>query len=355
MGKVCLVLSSSLDFSPYANNYLELINPDNVDIIQWNRLKIKNTTTTDNNICSRLMTFEDSHSGHQKGFFQYLKYIRYIKKILKEYNYEKIIVFGIQLSFLLGRSLKHKDYIIDIRDYHFLSKAIKTKKILKQSRAIVLSSNGYKAFIPNHENILINHNFNIKNVYPDISVNNLQRKKDAVITISSIGANRDLSESIRLIDQLKNHDTIKLNFHGKSEVNSILNKYIINNNITNVEVTGFYEKYYEYKYYEKSDLINSFRDNRIYNNRVALPNKLYNSLYYNKPIITNEGSYLAELISTYNLGFVTNIHEKIGQQIIQYLDEFNHDEFIKGKMKFLNIVKVENSQFQKFISDEFGN
>lgn len=347
--KICLILSSSLEFSPYVNNYLDIFSDQIITIIEWNRLKIKRQ-----NIMKNTFTYEEKSSGHQKTFLKYLKYYKFIKRILKKKKYDLFVVFGIQMSFFLKSLLKGKKYIIDIRDYHFFSKLPPTKKVLSMSKAIVISSKAYTNFLPKHDNILINHNFNIydneeikkssTNFFKDMN-------NDRPLTISTIGANRDFDDSIKIIEQIRSQKEIVLYYHGQSSVNEKLKKYCTDNEIYNVIFSGFYEKKEERDLYKHTHLVIEVRNNNVYNNALALPNKLYNSALYYKPILTNAGSYFSQVVIEYDLGMVFENHSTFLKDLQKYLSNFSLLKFLDGREKFLEKVIQENNIFREYIKN----
>lgn len=71
--------------------------------------------------------------------------------------------------------------------------------------------------------------------------------------------------------------------------------------------------------YSKIDLVLSTYDNELINVRYAEPNKFYESLYYDTPIIVSEGTFLGEKVRQYNSGYV-----------IDALDDASIGDFVTG-------------------------
>ena len=345
MRKVCLIIDSSIELSPYVYTYMDIFASDQLTIIEWNRLKLEKKNRED----SQFFSYKDNTRSHKKNYMQYLSYANYVNQKIDNKKFDLFVVFGIQISFFMRKFLKGRKYIIDIRDYHFLSKLPTTKKVIKNSTAIVISSEGYKKFIPDHNNILVNHNYN-KNILNQFNNKPLSAKKNSqIIIVSAIGANRDLKDNMKLIKNTKNSKKLRLDFHGESMINDYLQEYAKKNKFTNVNVHGFYEKNYEPNLYIEADLINSFRDNKIFNNSVALPNKLYTAAYWNKPILTNKGSYLAEVIEKYNLGLVVNSYENIEKKIINYYINLDKEKYLNGVKQFFDKVDRDNDMFLSMV------
>ena len=339
--KICLIVDSSLEFCPYVKNYIEILDSCELDIIEWNRLKLtldrKNT-----------YIYEDSTASHQKNLIQYIKYSMFVKKVIKNKKYDCIIVFGIQMSFFTKNIIKSVEYIIDIRDYHSIAKLPCTNKVLMKSSALIVSSPGYKRFLPEHSNVLINHNYN-GDILINKGISKIEMPKTVIL--SAIGANRDLEENIKMIKNIGNDQRIKLHFNGKSIINDKIQEYCSENQIDNCFFTGFYDKKEEPELYSKSDIINSIRDNSNFNNSVALPNKLYNAAFFRKPILTNSGSYLAELITKYKIGLIVDDYSNITNIILDYLNNLDVDEFNRNCELFLTDIEIENNLFKAYLQN----
>lgn len=348
MKKICLIVDSSIEFSPYVKNYIQILDKNNLLIIEWNRLRLEKRESSDNNY-----VYMDSKSGHRKNYFQYKKYAEYIKEVLKNHQVTEFIIFGVQISFFLRNIIKNKKYVIDIRDYHPIVKTPQVKSVLRYASCVVLSSYGYKSFIPSNANILINHNFNIEN-YP-IDEDSIKNTFDFnfPLVISSVGANRDLKINLKLIEILKNNEKFNLKYHGQSIPNELIQNYVKNKKINNVTVSGYYEKIDEKNFYFDSHMINSLRINKVYNNSVALPNKLYTSTLFSKPIITNDKSSMADIVYKYNLGFIVKNMKTIEKDIISYIKSFDSIKYLKGRRDFLDMVEKENNEFNKIIINLF--
>lgn len=87
------------------------------------------------------------------------------------------------------------------------------------------------------------------------------------------------------------------------------------NSMPNVEYYGSFD----YKkdiaaLYQRVDCIYSVYDADLNNVRVALPNKLYEAILAQKPILVAEGTYLSELVTQYGIGLAVK-HDDIGSLV----------------------------------------
>lgn len=345
--KIALICPSNMLYMPYVKNYEQILIEQNIyyDIINWDRFQMEEIS--DN-------TFRDKKKGHQRNFYDYLKYKKFLVNHLSINDYDKIIVFGIQLSYFLKKFIqnKYKDKsIIDIRDHNMILNFFKIERIIECSTFTVLSSPGYTEWLPKSNKYLINHNTHIS------SINELKERtrfNQEEICIANIGALNELKINTIFINSLKNNINFRLNYHGEGNVNKDLISYLKANEIKNVFVTGRYDKEEEGKFYENGDLINVLRANNGINNRTALPNRLYNAILYGKPLLTFEGSYLAEVISKYHLGIVITSFNNIVQELLDYIKQVDLKAFNEGRENFLTKAIEDNILFseelRRFIS-----
>lgn len=337
--KIGLICPSNMLYMPYVDNYTKILKENNANytIINWDRFGIEEISE---------FTYRDDEVGHQRNFFDYYKYYRFIIKKLHKERFDKLIVFGLQLSFFLKRFLLEKyngRYIIDIRDYNKIIKFSNFDKLIEKSIFTVISSQGYKEWLPKTNKYVINHNTNIKSVdklKPIVLKNNYEK-----INIAYIGAIRDYDINIKLIKSLSNNEKIDLFYHGEGNINNDIIRFLKENDISNVMFTGRYRKESELELYEQSDIINVLRFNDSINNKTALPNRLYNATIYGKPMIAFKGTYLAKIIQDYNLGLVIESFDGIGFKIENYLKKFDLIQYENLRSKFITKVIEENHIF----------
>lgn len=345
--RVGLICGSSLLYLPYIESYKRILKSINVDyqIINWDRFHIENDLE---------YKYRDKKVGHKRNYIDYLKFKTFIINILENEKFDKLVVFNLQLAHFLGNFLckyYKGNYILDLRDYHKIIKFTNVKNLVENSFLIVISSPGFKDWLPKSEKYIINHNtqFSSKSLIKETKVE-VKNRLNGTVIISYIGTLRDYDINEKFIRSLSNKKNIKLVFHGDGIINRQIEDYINKNNIANVNVFGRYYKEEEAELYKKSDLINIFLDQDI-NGKTLLPNRLYNAVIYNKPIITLSGTYLAELVIKYNLGLALPSFENVENHIFSYLEEFDETEYQQGRIKFLKQVMCDNHLFDLKIKE----
>lgn len=345
--KIALICPSNILYMPYVHKYEEFLKQSEIsyDLINWDRFHIEDDSE---------LTYKDSKIGHQRSMLDYLKFNKFAIDILSESTYDKVIVFGIQLSFFLRRFLisKYKlKYVLDIRDYNKMLKFINIKKIVNHSYFTAISSPGFIEWLPVSDKYVFSHNTKTSFLQEYYNKN----LSEVSLNLSYIGSIRDANINIALISDLRNSNKINLEYHGDGIANSELDEFISENNIKNVKLTGRYSREREEVHYKQSDMINILINNTDINNQTLLSNRLYQAVIYGRPILANEGSYQANMIKEYNLGLVINKIENIEDKVIDYLSEFNIEEYNRGRRLFFEKVRIENKQFEDKLASFFNS
>lgn len=295
--------------------------------------------------------FKDKKNSHKRDALSYLKYSSYIYRKLLSHNppgKSKIVIFGLQITFFLIPYLltTKNNFVIDMRDYHYLFKLI-PMKVFRKASFVAVSSPGYLELFDDSVNCVICHNlydYNMSEIAFDVGFK-------YPLSVSYIGAIRDLSSQIDIINSLSNKEDYKVGFHGTGDIVSCLKQYVLKNSISNVYFTGKYSKSDEPFLYKNSDFINLLRDNESYNNRIALPNRLYSAATFYKPTICYNGTALSLIIEKYSLGVCVDSAEQIEEAISNYANNFSYKDFKENCDKFLKDIKLE----QKLFSEKLNN
>lgn len=161
-------------------------------------------------------------------------------------------------------------------------------------------------------------------------------------TVGFIGAVRYKEQMRMLINAMKNSG-IKVFFAGAGNDDEIERLTLDNNG---VEYHGKYNYETEIaKLYGQVDCIYSVYDADLNNVRIALPNKLYESIYCELPIIVAKGTYLSELVEEMGVGIAVNHRnaEELKEVIFKLSNDNKYYNSIidncKSNKEFVNISK----------------
>lgn len=329
-------------FMPYVKNYEIILKKNEVDyeIINWDRFRLDDENNT--------IKYRDFKIGQQRNFIDYYRFKKFIVEKLNSVRYEKVIVFGIPLAFFLKEILLQKkyafNYILDIRDYHKIIRCFNISEVIDCSSFVVLSSPGFKNWLPDNKKYIINHNTAARSL-ERLTIEPGQIKNKNNISISYIGLIKNYNINIKFIDSLIDSKRMYLYFHGEGMINKDINKYIKLHNINNVLLTGRYNREMEKSLYKKSDLINALIPNDHVNSKTLLPNRLYNAVVHGKPMVAYEGTYLSKTIENNCLGIVLNAFGNVEKRIDNYINTLDVGMYEQGRNKFFDLVMEHNSEF----------
>lgn len=349
--KVALILPGSIWYAPYVRNYTRILDEQNVEysIISWNREGDDKPEGFQYNVRCK--------AGHgSAGLSAYSGYLKFIKSTIKNHGFNRIIVFGPQMTCLLSSFLLRYfrgRYMIDYRDLSIEQK-MGFKQLfavmLKFSCANVISSPGFKRCLPKH-NYYISHNFDehaVRETLANKSIENCFNVEKS-IDVLTIGAIRDYSSNIEVTKALVNKEGFALRFvgRGKGTVER-LQDYCDEVKAKNVSFVGGYDKPQEPCYIRSCTFMNIFYP-RIITHDTALSNRFYNSLIYRKPMIVTKDTIQGDYAEKYNVGIaisdcknlLNELNSFLGQNYDAYCKRCDNllEEFLKDQKDFKEVVK----------------
>ena len=345
--KILLLLPASPSASPYLRYYLNVFDKNNVDydVCIWNR---SNDIIKDKNY----FVFNSKNTNNKNPLFKvkaFGDYRKFIIKILKDRQYDRIVVFTIQLAIYLSKVLLQQykgKYIVDIRDY---SKILKIpfsynilRKTLRNSALNCISSPGFRQWLPEEADYIVSHNVDFNILKCHANACGQFAKPLRILTIGSI---RDEVSNEFILSQLGNNHDYELKFAGDGPAVPYLKDYSESHRLQNVLFTGRYKKPDENNIVKECDLINIL----LPRNEVSdflMSNRFYLSVIYRKPMIVNERCYQAKIVNRYGLGVVINPSDNIPKQIEAYLKKFNYTLYNDGCEAFIQEVSKDINEFE---------
>lgn len=347
--KVALVLPGSIWYAPYVRIYTRILDEQGIQygIISWNR------------------EGDDKPEGHQynvlcakghgsAGWRAYKGYIRFIKKTIKEQGFERIIVFGPQMTCMLGAYLLLHfcgRYMIDYRDLSIEQKPGFRQLfsvMLKFSCANVISSPGFKRCLPKRTYFL-SHNFDVNSVRDSI-VEETRGSYNITngIEVLTIGAIRDLSSNMEVVKALANKEGVKLSFVGKGGAADKIADYCRAEGVNNVSFTGFYQKQEEAEYVKNSTFMNIFYP-RIITHDTALSNRFYNSLIYKKPMIVTKGTTQGDYAEENHVGVALNDCSTLYEELLSFVQHEDYEVYAERCNALLKSFLDDQKAFENAV------
>ena len=321
--KILLISGSNPIRTPFVGFYINILEKAhaNYDVLYWNRdVNDKIEEIKGNEIVYDKPLF--IYSNPLKKIYATYKFYKFGKRIIKKGNYDKVICFTILTSIFFQHYLKRrfeKKYIFDIRDHSpLISKPFfwsLFEKMAQNSYATVISSRGFLKWLPQNSLYLLSHNID-----------------------SSLLSHNPYVEDV------------KLSFVGYGPCYKEYEDYCKSNNIQNVEFKGRYQKEEELGYYNQCNMVNILLPHTL-NSDTCMSNRFYNAVVARKPMIVNSGCFQAELVEKYKLGLIVGDYDNVGQQILDYYQKLNWDEFFAGCERFIEDVTQDNLVFENKVID----
>lgn len=273
----------------------------------------------------------------------YIKSFKKLKRILDHNYYDKVIINNIDTLgiFKLCRSWKSKNpqiimEISDLRSHTYnnspRSKILRLFERLMFSlvdKLIVTSPKFYEMYYCKlyKGEVFLLENKPLRSILPK----KIDKIKNTKTVIGIVGQLQQIKPYKTLINQMKGNENYQIYIYGKGIYQDIIEEYA--QNYENIKYFGAYNFFKDIsQIYASIDILYMPYDttNGSLNNKVALPNKLYEGMYYKVPIITSKNTYLGDIVDKYNIGMTIDCCKE--DIIIQSIDEVvrNYDTYLKN-------------------------
>ncbi|CDA07886.1 hypothetical protein [Fusobacterium sp. CAG:649] len=296
-------------------------------------------------------------------------------KRLKDFT---VYVYGIRIlieKFFLLYSLKRKNRIVlEVADLplrygkikNFLYYIIFNFLIFILSDRIVLTSEYFKKYLVKKPVYVFENLPSEESIKKFLSIKSNVLEKSDKINIGYIGGLRYFEQLTLLIRYACNHKDVNIHLYGeeinektKGKTKQILKeeiqKYGDNNNVFQ---HGRFNYEREIKnIYESLNLIYSVYDEKQLNVRLALPNKLYESILSKKIILVAENTKLCKEVEEYNIGYglPSNLsdYERFEKKLSNILEDVYFFDYSKIKVqKILDKIKIQKDGLENFLVGE---
>lgn len=347
-------------YMPYILKYEEILKKNNID---YDITCFDRDSTGDETQESNVFTYHRK-MGTQKWrkIFPYFSYISYVKRIIKNKEYDRIIVLTTIPAVLLYNTLTHtyqNRYIFDFRDYSYENYSVYRKlvnSIVEKSFCSFISSKGFLHYLKDSTKLNLVHNISNQ----DAGVSYAEEIDINHIVIGFVGYVRYYDVNTRLIKQLKDCSNIMIRYYGTVYDDCDLKTYVLKNEIHNVEFYDTYQNEEKPKIYSSITFINSIYSLQSKEVAFAIPNRLYDAALYKKPIIVASNTYLEKIVSFYKIGFSVDLtKQNIHEEIANYIKSYNADTFARNCRRFLSDVlnddQVFYSKVTQFLTEEKEN
>lgn len=357
--KALIVAFHPRTMTPYSQLYEDMAVAQGYtyDIVFWDRFQDADLERKGNEyIIHRICTLGGSKF---KKIPAMLYFRKTVKRIIEQGKYDRIVILntlpGVLLSDVLLQKYRER-YILDIRDYTYEKYSFyrnRVNQLIDGSFISTISSQGFYRFLKRKPSSKIFQNHNISNVRAK-SGEPTDFKQGRKIRIGFVGAVRYEKENEGLIDAFGNDPRFVVSYFGRFNEGCHLDDYCSKNKIQNVEFHGPFNNAEKPEIYKKIDVINSLYGNETHDVLFLLPNRLYDSALFQKPIIVSAGTYLSEMVKKYELGIVADYPAEIKNQLLEYIKTFDCDQFSKNCNRLLQDVERDQSVLQEQLKRFFA-
>lgn len=348
--RVLFIAADNVYLTPYLKYYEDIISKLDIeyDVLYWD----KNSNEIIDDI--KYIRFCIEGNSKFKKLIGYYKFKNKIISMCKFNKYDVIIPLHPIVSFIICKLLLNRyngKYIYDVRDYSYEKYALYRKcekKLAENSLINVISSEGFKNFLPNAKYHIVH---NITNMECDV-YKQVENSKEQVINVSYIGLIRFMDKNKEIIEFFKNDNRFHLNFIGTNAEQ--LKEFCDEVGAKNVTLIGTFDSKDTLKYYKKSDLIMNLYGNNTPLLDYALSNKLYYSALLYKPILVCPKTYMEKMVKTYSLGFTLEMEKRSElDKLYEYITKLERKHFINDCDYFIENVLRENEETRKYIEESF--
>lgn len=348
--KILIISGSMVHRTPHVKMYMNIFDRLGVeyDVVVWNR---KGDST--DGIYSNYILYNHKTDDQYPFWRKIIDNWRFSKFVLKKVDpnkYSAAIVIDIAAAvFFSGFLIKYfkKRFLFDIRDYSPFCRFSITQKLIKllinSSYRTIISSAGFKSWLPKDINYVISHNIDY-DTFCKLEKSDFKLLHKDKIKILMIGNLRDPEANKKVIDAFANKDNYSLDIVGDGAAGPILRKHQYDIKAMNVKFFGFYQKDHEIGFYQDADFVTCCMDDNILSNYL-MSNRIYLAVLTHKPIICFAGSYQSKVIEDYGIGIAIERNADMFTSTNHYLSQFDRDLYEANRIKFLHIVKVEYSVF----------
>lgn len=345
--KIGIVIPNNIWFCPFVNIYTRILDglECEYDIISWNRdgqdisvgyqynVQVKDTT-------------------RPASLMDYWRFARFVRKTIKKNGYKRLIIIGPHIPCFLSLYLLRWNgkYIIDYRDLSIDQKPLVHQLfalMLKKSYANVISSPGFKSFLPRGD-YYMSHNFNADIVRDVLSKPNMKGFNYVdKVDVLTIGGIRDFESNVEVIESMANQEGFWCRFVGKGIASRQIEDYCLNRGIKNVSFKGKYNKEEEVGFIEESTFINIFYPRSNVHDS-AVSNRFYNSLIFKRPMIVTKNTTQGNFAEEYDVGVAVTDCKELKVKLLEFLQK-DFNSYAERCNMLLNRFLVDQDEFEKMI------
>lgn len=310
-----------------------------------------------NNVFKYIISIEKNNSNLKKAI-KYAGFIKFAKNIIRDNNYDLLIVWGSGTGYLLNRFLANdwkEKYIYNIRDYGYENRkiiSILQNRIVKNSLFTTISSKKFLDFLPSSSKYIFVNSINPKMARELLSSNGKKTTSKA-IRICFIGYIRFIENDKKLLLALKNDSRFIVQYFGAKS--DILKRFAEENSINNAEFIDSFDSSQTSELLMKADVINNLYGNKDTALDTAVSIKYYYSILLNLPILVWKNTYMEEITKDFPGVFVFDgNYDGLNDKLYDWYTHINKKRMAEKNSELVRNFRKENTFFEKKFADLFG-
>jgi glycosyltransferase involved in cell wall biosynthesis len=303
------------------------------------------------NLGYRVHEIKTVKTGYGKGFSSLIGRLQYVFGLrrlidLQKYHSIHLIDFDSAVSLLLLKRNKKNQpvFIYDIADFiqsfdSYTPSIVKylmtclENEIFKRAKHIILPDKNRLSQLPDefHDKAIIIQNTPIKIEYSAKKIN-ITDNRINLIYYGGFSHDRGINELLIIAEC---YSDINFHFAGWGQLGELINFKAKEQ--SNIYFHGNLDYNEIFDLVSLMDLIYIFYNPEFEHNKVASPNKLFEALYLNIPLLVAKNTSIDEFVEKYNIGFISNYNESDLKQVLKSIDKSS----IKKKKKNIPIALKE--------------
>ena len=192
---------------------------------------------------------------------------------------------AVLLSGVLTSRYKNR-YLVDIRDYTHEKVSLYYQiesKVLKNAALRVISSYGFKNFLPELDYLMChNTSYNFEN-----AAKQFDKKTDGKIIIGYVGTIAYVNRCKELIELVKKDERFAFHLYGNENHGTVIKDLVSELGCDRICYFGSYMPSDKERILNSVDILFNVYGNSTPLVKYALSNKLYDSFYFKKPLLTS--------------------------------------------------------------------
>lgn len=349
-----ILLYGPFELAPYSRKYMQILKNAGIeyDLIGWRREE--KVYYTGKNVYMYEGRTAKRYSSPIRKILPSIGFRHFVKKIIRQKNYDMLIVLTTQTALIFSDLLlgkyRHK-FIFDYRDksYEYIKPyKMLVNAIVSASSETVISSPWFAEGLTDKKQYINVHNMQTENL--SFRTNVCRKKDDGEKIIAGyVGALREFEYHKRLIDAFGNDKRFVFYTYGCGDDNERLAAYA--SKYSNTYVHGIYDEKDKYGIISGFDIMCYNYPSNFVNNG-AIANKYYDSLIMKKPMFVNAQTHLGKFIAENQIGVsVPESCTGMTDLIYNWYKKMDAKNFSETCDRCLNNYISENEEFEKKVSE----